>query len=254
MTNQFMLTPAAGKRLIAKALTEYAPLRQAIEKRTVVIVAGTTNGYVAEEWLKKLGQAEGFRRDRFMRGVTTPASNQGLVTGAKPFPGDVVITRRVWKKGKTIFDVADELTEGDIILKGANCINLEEDKAGIFIAHPKGGTTLTLLQPVVGRRVRLLIPAGLEKRVFDSIDGIAACLNSPGSEGLRLMPVHGEIITEIEALRILFGVEAMLIAAGGVAGAEGGIWLALEGKQEDIARARTLLEEIAGEEPFSLSS
>ena len=48
---QFVITPAAGKRLIGKAIARHAAVAKAIKKGTVVIVAGTTNGYVAEEIL-----------------------------------------------------------------------------------------------------------------------------------------------------------------------------------------------------------
>jgi len=249
---QYMLTPAAGKRLIARALLEYAPVKEAIEKRTVVIIAGTTNGYIAEEWLKKLDQSEGFQRNHFFRGIATPAINNNSATVKNVFAGDVIISQGIWQKGKTIFDVVDQLVEGDIILKGANCINPNQNKAGIFIAHPKGGTTLTLLQAVIGRRIKLIIPVGLEKRIYDNIDEVAALVNNPGNKGLRLMPVSGDIITEIEALKILFGVKARLMAGGGVGGAEGGIWLDVDGKKKQIEKALRLLEEIADEELFTL--
>ena len=38
-TTQFMITPASGKRLIAKALINYAPVQSALESGTLVIIA-----------------------------------------------------------------------------------------------------------------------------------------------------------------------------------------------------------------------
>lgn len=250
---QYMLTPAAGKRLIARALASYPPLVGAMREATVVIVAGTTNAYVAQECLRILGQEEGFRPETFMRGVTTPAVNEGkmLVTGGTTY--DVVIRRGTWLRERTLFDVAGELREGDIILKGANAINRETGRAGIFIAHPQGGTTLTLLQAVVGRRVRLIIPAGLEKRVEEDVDTLAAAANAPGSEGLRMMPVSGEIITEIEAIDLLTGAKARLLAGGGVGGAEGALWLLLDGDPPRLEKTRKILDEVAAEPLFPLS-
>ncbi len=46
---QFFLSPAAGKRLIAKSILHIPEIADAIENRTVVVIAGTTNGYVVEE-------------------------------------------------------------------------------------------------------------------------------------------------------------------------------------------------------------
>ena len=253
-----MLTPSAGKRIIAKATIEHELIKNALSKGTVVLVAGTTNGYVAEEMLTTLGQAKDFKRNRFFRGVTLPPTFKTTDTGRLPdesqFPGDVVIVNGSWQKGKTIFDVIDDLKEGDVIIKGANCVNLVQRKAGILIGHPKGGTIVAALQAIVGRRVKLLLPVGLEKRVFDDIDVIASFLNAPGSTGSRLLPAPGEILTEIEAIKILSGAVVMLVAGGGICGAEGAVWLAIDGEKEHIERARTVLDEIANEEPFNMSA
>ncbi|MCW4053637.1 MAG: hypothetical protein NWE84_01785, partial [Candidatus Bathyarchaeota archaeon] len=65
---QFLVTPSAGKRLIAKALATHAAVSNALKNGTIVIVAGTTNGYVAEEIFKTLGGFTVFSRKRFFRG------------------------------------------------------------------------------------------------------------------------------------------------------------------------------------------
>ena len=252
----FVLTPAAGKRLISKATVEHHAVKTALQSNTVVIVAGTTNGYVAEEILTSLGQADGFARRCFFRGVTLPPSRPVTETGRLPdesgFPGDVVIVKGRWQKGKTIFDVADDLKEGDVILKGANAVDLSRRQAAVLIGHPKGGTIAVALQAVIGRRVRLLLPVGLEKRVSADLYDVAAKLNVPGAKGPRMLPAPGEILTELEAVSILTGATAELAAGGGVNGAEGSVWLAVSGdlKQED--EAETLLKTISLEPLFTL--
>ncbi len=253
---QFILTPAAGKRLIAKAAMEHGAVRSALQSGTIVIIAGTTNGYVAEEILKRSGQSDGFDKRRFFRGVTLPPSRPTTETGRLPdegeFAGDVVIVRGQWQKGKTIFDVADYLKEGDVVLKGANAVNLSSLQAGVLIGHPKGGTIAVALQAVIGRRVRLILPVGIEKRVSEDIHVLAAKMNAPGARGPRLLPVSGEILTELEAVSLLTGAKAELVAGGGVGGAEGSIRLCIAGdpKQED--EAETLLKSVSLEPLFIL--
>ena len=61
---QFVVTPAAGKRLIAKAIVQHHAVQSALQTGTIVVVAGTTNGYVAEDLLAAVGQSDGFRRHR----------------------------------------------------------------------------------------------------------------------------------------------------------------------------------------------
>ena len=140
---QFLITPAAGKRLIGKAMVAHPEIRRALACGTIIIVAGTTNGYVAEEIFATIGGVAGFTRSRFFRGITLPPfrpiTDTGRLLDESEFPGDVIITNGVWQKGKTIFDVVDDLKEGDIILKEANALDLNRKRAAIYIGHPKGG-------------------------------------------------------------------------------------------------------------------
>ncbi|MEL7671655.1 hypothetical protein [Methanobacterium sp.] len=250
---QFLITPAAGKRLIAKALAKYSAITKAFKSGTLVIIAGTTNGYAAEEILSSIDQLEGFSRKRFFRGIVLPpggpVTSAGRVKDESGFPGDVIIKDGIWQKGLTIFDVVDDLKEGDVILKGANALNLPLKQAGIYIGDPFGGTIGAALQAVVGRRVRLILPTGIEKRVYNDLNDLALRLNVPGAHGPRLLPVPGEIFTEIDAISLLTGAKAEIVAGGGVSGAEGSIWLAVSGKEEQIKSAEDLLNSVACE-PF----
>lgn len=253
---QFMITPAAGKRLIAKAIAAHPAIVAALEKDTVVIVAGTTNGYVAEEVLRSLGQADGFSRGRFFRGITLPPSRATTGTGRLPdqsaFPGDVIITKGKWQKGKQIYDVVDDLKEGDVIVKGANAVDLASRVAAIYIGDRKGGTIGAAVQAVVGRRVRLILAVGLEKRVGGNLEDLAVRLNTPGAQGPRLMPVHGELVTELDAVGLLTGAKAELVAAGGVGGAEGCCWLAVSGTAAQVEAAAQLLASVSKEPLFEI--
>lgn len=253
---QYVITPAAGKRLIGKALAVYLSEQPALQSGTIVIIAGTTNGVIAEELLYKIGQAQDFTRRGFIRSITLPPMQKISASGRLPdenkFPGDVVITNGIWQKGKTIFDVVDDLKEGDIILKGANALDLGRRQAAILIAHPKAGTIGAALQAVAGRRVRLILPVGLEKRVFDDLQELAQLLNTPGGRGNRLLPVPGEIFTEFEAITMLTGAQARLVAAGGICGAEGCVWLAISGEARQEQAADELIKSVAAEPPFEL--
>lgn len=245
---QFLITPAAGKRLIGKGVAEHPAILKALKEATIVIIAGTTNGYVAEEILKKVKQDKDFERKCFFRGVTLPPS---CSAPGNKFPGDVIIVKGVWQKGKTIFDVAGELKEGDIIIKGANALDLTKKRAAIYIAHPQAGTTGAALPAVVGRRVRLILPVGLEKRICGDLDDVAAKLNAPGVRGPCLLPVPGEVFTEIDGIFTLTGASAELVAAGGICGAEGCVWLAVSGKSSQVYAAEELLKSISAEPAFA---
>lgn len=251
---QFLITPSAGKRLIAKALAKHPAITEALESGTVAIIAGTTNGYIAEEILTDIGQAEDFSRKRFFRGIVLPPGGPVTSTGRakdeSEFPGDVIIKNGVWQKGLTIFDVVDDLKEGDVILKGANALNLPHRQAGIYIGDPYGGTIGAALQAVVGRRVKLILPVGIEKRIYGDLNDLASRLNVPGAQGPRLLPVPGEIFTEIEAVSFLTKANSEQVAGGGVSGAEGSVWLAVSGNDEQVESAEELLKSVIYEPVF----
>ncbi len=252
---QFLITPAMGKRLIAKTVATHPAIKKAIKNGTVVIIAGTTNGYVAEEIIKTYNLAGDFSRKHFFRGITMPptkaVTKEGRLSDESKFPGDVVITRGVLQTGKTIADVVDDLNEGDVILKGANALDLTHRRAAILIGHPKAGTIGLALPAILGRRVRLIMPVGLEKRIDGDLDVLSAKTLKPGAGGYRLLPVPGEVFTEIEALTALTAAEVELIAAGGVCGAEGAVWIAVSGEEEQEEFAAQVIAALADEAPFS---
>jgi hypothetical protein len=252
---QFLITPAAGKRLIAKTLAGHPAITKALKNGVVVIVAGTTNGYVAEEILKTHKIAADFSKKHFFRGVTLPpnfsVTKEGRLADESGFPGDVVIEKGVWQKGKTIADAVGSMREGDVIIKGANALDLGNRRAAILIGRPDAGTIGLALPVVVGRRVKLIIPVGLEKRITGDLNDLAEKINAPGAGGYRLLPVIGEVFTELDALRALTGAEVDLIAAGGVCGAEGSCWIAVSGNEDQEEYAEQIIAEVAKEPAFT---
>jgi hypothetical protein len=253
---QFLLTVAAGKRLIGKGMAVHPEITRVLRSGTLVIIAGTTNSYVVEEIFALKGEKINFPRNKFMRGITLPPLYKTTESGRLPdetgFPGDIVLKNGEWLKGKTVFDIVDDLQEGDVILKGANAINPDRNRAAVLIGHSKAGTTTAAIQAFAGKRVRIIIPAGLEKRVNGDLDDLALRLNAPGIKGSRLLPIPGEVFTEINALALLTGVKAELIAAGGICGAEGSIWVAVSGTPESEQKTENIIKSIANEPAFSL--
>lgn len=250
-TELLFLTPAAGKRLIAKAVCALDSVRQAYAAHTLVVVAGTTNYYVAQELFA--GPAAGQKADlrHFYRGITL-APGFRRTEPAVPFSGDLVFKQGVLQPGQSIYDAAPALGRGDVIIKGVNALDAARQTAGILIGNEKVGTSAPILEAVVGRRAHLVLPVGLEKRVPGDMMQLAAGLDGSRANGPRLLPVTGEIVTELEAFSALFGVQAELAAAGGVGGAEGGCWFAVTGTPEQLDALAAALKPVAAEPAFSV--
>ncbi|HQQ52119.1 MAG TPA: hypothetical protein PLZ29_13065, partial [Spirochaetota bacterium] len=147
-----------------------------------------------------------------------------------------IIKGGVYEKNKTVFDVMNDLQKGDIVIKGANAVNIELQQAAVLIGHPQAGTTGAIMQVVIGKRVQLYIPVGLEKRLHDNINELSQMINATITEGVRYFPITGNIITELDAIQLVTGAQAKLFAAGGVGGAEGSYWILVSGSKEQIQK------------------
>jgi hypothetical protein len=244
MRADLVLTVAQSKRLIAKGVAQYGPVQEALANGTVAIAKGGTNAYVVEEILGKP-----IEKHRYVHGQVLPrgVSRDGLLAADVP---DVVLVKGEQVDGLSGTDAVAEMKAGDVFIKGANALNYAAGIAGLLVGHPTGGTLGAVVGTLVARRIRLLIPVGLEKETPSDIIEASQQLELGGGSGPSLWPMQGDIFTEVEALRVLCGVDAVPIGAGGVAGAEGAVWLACFGDAEEIDAVDALAEALEDEPPF----
>jgi hypothetical protein len=235
MHASIVLTVAQSKRLIAKAVAQLPAVKRAMSKGTIAIGRGTTNGYVAEELL---GQQ--LLKGEYVAGRTLPPGMppEWLGTGQVP---DMVLAQGTLRQGATVLDAVAAMGPGDVCLKGGNALDYARGVVGVLVAHPQGGTVGGIYGRCVSQKINLIIPIGLEKLVDGDLMALSRLSRDaevhPDAPVTSLYPITGQIVTEIEALRLLFGVEARLLAAGGVAGAEGAVWLLLDGPKDHLDRA-----------------
>ncbi|HEY3415592.1 MAG TPA: hypothetical protein VGM23_01795 [Armatimonadota bacterium] len=245
MQASIVLTVAQGKRLIGKAVAQLPEVRRALQSGLLAIGRGTTNAYVAEEIL---GQT--LPKGEYVAGRTMPAGIPGERLGRGTYP-DIVLRDGTPVEGATVTGAVNEMKGGDVFIKGGNALNYGQGVVGVLMGHPQGGTIGSTYGAIVARKVQLIIPIGLEKMVIDDIYELSRLSlhtdNHPKAKVTSLFPMTGTIITEIEAFAILCGVQAYLLSAGGVAGAEGAIWLLLDGEQDQLDQALALAHEVQGE-------
>ena len=243
MKRQVVLTVSESKRLIAKAVAGMEVVQKAKKDGILVISGGTTNSDLAEEILGHPIDKRAFRH-----GITVPAVNPERGGGGDP-QGTPDLVLRKGQVDSTVnrITVVPEMGRGDVFIKGTNALDYKNKVAGILIANPSGGSVGGAWGHIYGTHLHLIIPVGLEKLVYEDIYALARRTMDPDYVGPTLYPVTGTIVTEIEALRLLTGVEASLLAAGGVAGAEGAVRLLLEGTAQQVEQALTLVGQIQGE-------
>ncbi len=249
MFTEIVLTVAESKRLIAKGIVAHPDVMKALKEGIVVVCKGSTNAYVAEELLGRE-----MKKTDYVTGATLPWSWKGPSPVANKLP-EVVLERGQIVEGATSTSIVPKLKAGDVFIKGANAINYDRGQAGILIGHPFGGTVGAALGAIIARRVKLLIPAGLEKNIPGDLNDVAAhvadAAETPEGQSVCAMwVVPGEVFTEIEAFRLLAGCDAVQIGAGGIAGAEGAVRLLLEGEPAAIHQALEIAKIVCGEPPF----
>ncbi len=255
-----ILTVAESKRLIGKAVAQMPIVKNALANGMVIVIKGTTNAYVAEEIAG--GKAN---HAAFVTGRIEPEK------GAKNLPPTKPVNHLILEKGKVVdiplAEAAKKLKAGDVVIKGANALDYKNKLAAVNILDPMGGTTGITMPIIVARKAYLVIPVGLEKLVATDIVDLTLkmrepmeTLSPPAGSSKALFPGHnipsmwiltGEIVTELEAINILTGATAFQASAGGVSGAEGGVWLVFRGTRDQVKKALELTKSVQGEPPYT---
>lgn len=242
-----VLTVAESKRLIAKAIARMPVVRAALRDGMVIVCKGTTNTYVAEELLGRP-----IPHGAYVYGRVTPRQGARPLPAAKPVP-EVILVNGQHRPDLTLEAALLQVGSGDVIIKGGNALNHDSGTAAVWIGSSTGGTTAKILPHVGPGKAHLLVPIGLEKQIAGDVvataDAVNASVETIGRLG-RMQVLPGTVVTELEALRLLAGVEVFQASAGGIAGAEGAVWLIWSGPREAVEKASLIVEDIQGEPPF----
>jgi len=245
------LNPAESRRLIARATVALPEVKAAMKQGWIIIARGITAAYVSEELFgievnPKSQQTAGI----ISRGMTN--SN----TAPPPCTMHVVHDGKVVENADSNVEILN-FGPNDVFIKGANAVD-PQGNVGIMASNLKGGTWGMFTPIITGRNSHLIITVGLEKMVASVAD---ACAHSgvyhyKWSIGLpaKLTPVvQGKVVTEIQALGVLAGVNAYHICSGGVGGSEGAVTLSIEGDEAHVKKALDLVVSIKGEPPTSIA-
>jgi hypothetical protein len=258
MRAQVVLTPAESKRLIAKGVVKMNVVQEAFNKGIIVISVGTTCLCILEELLKQqLSPIE-----NYLSGVILPERTCSLTSTRQDIVSRGYAPFWAFEEGKIISDVSlrdllSRMSSSDVFIKGANAIDPNR-RAGVLLGSPNGGTIGIAMPAIIARGINLIIPVGLEKMIPTSIEiaskeaGIQRMNYSTGLP-VGLMPMPGMVITEIEAITLLTGAQAIPIAAGGISGAEGSNLLVIKGTDRQVKQAIKIIETIRGEKSPQIS-
>ncbi|MCH2549475.1 MAG: hypothetical protein MK031_05400 [Alphaproteobacteria bacterium] len=246
----FSLNPWESKRLIGRAVSKLPEVVYALSHAQLVIAHGSTNVFVAEEVLGYCPE-----RDKYASGQVINGTLCQTESSEKP-----PILRLV--KGKPVPPVPtmDETMAGwddkCVFIKGANAVD-PEFNAAIFNAHPGAGTIGFAFGKICGMGIPLIVPVGLEKLIpsvkLASTQLGHARVDYFNGQKIGMLPlINAKVITEIQAFKILFGLDAVHVGGGGVSGSEGTIVLSVEGDKQSVNESIEEINTIKGEPPLNL--
>jgi len=243
-----VLTPPMSKRLIAKGVAAMPPVRSALDRGRVVITLGTTNAYVAEELL-----GTPIDRGAFAAGFVDDRWNINMRLGESP---EIVIDQGT-RMDPPPEDALSTLRAGDVVIKGGNALD-PEGVVGVLLGSPTGGTVGRYVAACLARGVELIVPIGLAKSVHSSIIDLSQEMGS-GRIDLRMglpcgiYPLHGRVMSEIEAMETLFPVCTQHVTSGGIGIGAAAVSLLIEGEDEAVRDAFELVESLRNEDDVDLA-
>jgi len=240
MKASVVLNPSTAKRLIAQGVSAHPIVAQAMRRGTVVVTLGTTNGYVASELL-----GDPIDQGAFAAGVIDDRWNINARLGEA--------TDLVLKDGVQIpFDetaVLDNLTAGDVVIKGGNALD-PFGTVGVLLAAATGGTVGRYVPTAIARGIDIVIPISVAKSIHTPIADLALDLGSRKLElamGLPcgMYPLTGHVVSEIDALRLLFEVRATHVCSNGIGMGRGSVSLLIEGEEEGARAAFERVQQLS---------
>ena len=243
----FVLTPAEARRLIAKAIIQMPEFQKAWKDAYVLLAGGTTTAFLAQE----LGyEVEPGR-------CTVGSSTNGLLCVTEPssrksFPNVFYKGQPVDKK---INEALQDYHADTVIIKGANAFDLD-GHVGIITSGFNGGTVPNFIGYMTSKGLKYICPVGYEKLV-PSVPAASRALGgashidiSMGADPGLYCLSSADIITEVEAIRMMFHCDAKVVCAGGIGGNEGAHYWAVDGEEADIKALVEYLEKnVKGEPP-----
>lgn len=232
MRYSFVLTVAAGKKIIAQGLMRQPQVQAAKENGQILLKGGTTVSAVAEE----LGAPP-----LSISGRLTPA---GFRTAAKmnTGPGWLLLHGGAQSRLpdlRSTLAAAKTMVPGDVVITGANLID-HKGRSALLLGSPLGGERVWVINMLAAEGIPVFVAAGLEKLCFSVPAAVAAGgrqkIDISQGMAVGLLPLNGQLFTEIEALSLLAEVRVTVIGRGGIAGAEGGTAFLVEGAEDEVKK------------------
>jgi hypothetical protein len=238
---QITLTSSAGKRIIARGIKNLPEVQRVRKSGKILLKGGTTVSAVCEELCGKpmkisgMITPKGTLTSRFKHESSLPHSL--ILHRNKIIPLDC---REAWEKETAL------LTPEDLVITGANAFD-SFGNALMMAATYNGGSSLPYFQTLLIEGVPFLIAVGLEKLAPGNLAKVIPLagrrkVDFSYGAAVGLVPLFGNLFTEVEALESLARLKAWVIGKGGMHGAEGSTTFLIEGPSREVLKIDKLYQ------------
>ncbi len=248
------LTPEESKRLIARAIVCMEVVQNAKNHGIIGLARCSSCAYIAEE-------LTGRKMDNLMRYCSGYIAGPGSCAVLNTEQGKLLVLYHGQEKWLhytegNILKFIDEMDEDDVIIKSGNVLD-PSGQVGTLVAHPTGGEAGYYLPPILAKGIQLIVPTLISKSIPFPLSRL---LTSLGTSRIRvdrthgmvcgMIPLPGTVVTELDAIRLLSGAEALPIAVNGIGSGKGSVTLLVEGAENEVNTAWEIVNSIKGEPPL----
>lgn len=238
---QVTLTVEEGKEIIALGVLKHPLLLNSFKNGKIIFKGGTTVSKITE---KLIGVSL-----RISGRITTRGTVSCLTTLNSPH--SILLEDGNWKNiDETIVKEVQGFNNNDIIICGANAFDYK-GRAALMAGSPGGGNVGQSMSSWYSEGASVLIPVGIEKMIPGDLDEIINKSSRTGKSlswgmSVGLIPIYGEIFTEVEAFRKLANVECFVIGSGGLAEAQGSTTFEIWGSKIELDKIIEILKATKG--------
>lgn len=236
---QATLTVEEGKELIAYGILKHPVLLNSIEKGKVVFKGGTTVSKITEKLLN------------IPLRISGRITARGTVSSLKALnsPHSILLHDGKWRNiDDTITDEMHGFSANDLIICGANAFDYK-GRAALMAGSPGGGNVGKSMSTWYSEGASVIIPVGIEKMIPGDLDEIIKRSSRTGKSlswgmAVGLIPIYGELFTEVKAIKMLADVDCFVIGAGGLSEAQGSTTLEIWGQTDELEKVINVLKDV----------
>jgi len=241
MRIQVTFTVPEGKRLIAQGIAARPDVKKALRHGKILLKGGTTVSAICEV----LGG-----RPLRISGRITPKGTKSSKQMEEAWHCVMIERGSLRDIDGEVEQAVSSLRKGDIVILGANAFD-QYGNAALMIGRALGGGPGRALCGMMSEVSKVIIAVGIEKIVPGNLNDVIKSVGRREVDlavgmAVGLMPICGEIYTEIEAIKTLAKVHPQIIGRGGIQGAEGATTLTIDGGEREVLKIFQLVKSLKG--------